>query len=366
MILLAVGRLVYLSGDLDKPLALVGKLCPRQAPRAKASWRQVWLAGEVLEEIGPNRVGDSALGQDLLLRTRRRLATLLEKGALTPVERAAAGRTLGRLGDPRQGVGVKAGHPDIEWVTVAGGPFLMGSDKAQDDLAYEDEMPQFTCDLLHQPYQISRYPITVAQYQTFVAAGGYDQQRYWTAEGWRWLTEGEITGPERYGGAYEIPNHPQVGVSWYEAVAFCCWLSAQNGITIRLPTEAEWERAARHTDGRIYTWSHGGKPGQHCNMYDTGIGSISAVGCFPSGNAESGAADMAGNVWEWCSTKWLEDYQNYAAQVDDALEGDARRVVRGGSFGDYQGDVRCAYRSRLSPDSRYSDDGFRVVRAPGL
>jgi len=155
-------------------------------------------------------------------------------------------------------------------------------------------------------------------------------------------------------------------VSWYEALAFCRWLSAQTGKPIRLPTEAEWERAARHTDGRIYPWGNRGNPAERCNMAGTGIGSTAAVGAFPGGHAECGAADMSGNVWEWCSTQWRENYQDYAAQVDDDPAGDARRVVRGSSFDNYQNHVRCACRIWVNPGLRNNHYGFRVVCAPGL
>ncbi len=354
VILLAVGRLVYLSGDLAKPLALVDELYPRHMPRSQVAWQPVWLAGAVLEEIGPKRATDSKQGQDLLARTQQRLAALVDKGALTPIERAAAGATLGRLGDPRRGVGVKNGLPDIEWATVEAGPFLMGSDKSQDRYAQDNELPQFACDLIQQPYQISRYPITVAQYGAFVQAGGYNEAAYWpeaAAQGlWRdgqircrtWSVERSgyeeawATGPADYGSRFTIDNHPQVGVSWYEALAFCSWLSAKTGIEVRLPTEAEWERAARHTDGRIYPWGKQGNVAERCNMVDTGINSTSAVGAFPTGAAMCGAADMVGNVVQWCSTQWRENYQDYAAQVDDGLAGETRRVVRGGAFGDLQ------------------------------
>jgi formylglycine-generating enzyme required for sulfatase activity len=249
----------------------------------------------------------------------------------------------------------------------------MGSDKAIDEEAYDAELPQFTCTLIRQPYWISRYPITVAQYQTFVDAGGYKEAHYWTTAGWAWREANGITGPEPYNGVFETINHPQVGVSWYEALAFCAWLSEQVDREIRLPTEPEWERAARHIDGRIYPWGNVGDPAARCNMRNTGIGSTSAVGLFPSSYAVCGAADLAGDVLEWTLSLWGADWENpafgYPYQAGDGRENPeapetVRRVLRGGSFYNDRGDVRCAYRLGDGPDDRDDNLGFRVV-SPG-
>jgi formylglycine-generating enzyme required for sulfatase activity len=271
---------------------------------------------------------------------------------------------LGRLGDPRPGVGLKDGLPDIDWCDVEAGPFVMGSDEKHDRMARYDETPQFTCNLINQPYRISRYPVTVAQYGAFVEAGGYRTQRYWTEAGWRWRSQKKIDGPRSLGGVFETPNHPQVGVSWYEAVAFCAWLSEVSGKPARLPTEAEWERAARHVDGRIYPWD---EPfdARRCNMRKTGVGASSAVGLFPNGRAECGALDMSGNVWEWCSTKWRGDYEDYDRSVDDSMGGDYPRVLWGGAFGNNHDYVRCAVRLRFNPVLWDDDVGFRLVASPG-
>ncbi len=267
--------------------------------------------------------------------------------------RAAAGIALGKLGDPRPGVGMKDDLPDIVWQPVDPGPFLMGSGKSQ-----------FTCHLITQPYAISRYPITVAQYAAFVRAKGYHQPQYWTAAGWTWRSKNKIIGPESYSEVFQTPNHPQIGVSWYEAVAFCTWLSHQLGREVRLPTEAEWERAARSTDGRTYPW--GGRwDREQCNNMRLNIGSTTVVGIFPAGDALSGAVDMSGNVREWCSTKWRDNYADYEAQVDDDLDGTTPRVLRGGSFANHHDHVRCAARSRNSPNYRSRNYGFRVL-SPGL
>ena len=136
VVLLGVGRLVHLSGDTDKPLALVGELCPEQPVATDMAWRQAWLAGDVLLEMGRNRVRDSALGRDLDERVRRRLVALLSSSHLPPVERAAAGNTLARLGDPRfrADAWYLPDEPLLGFVEIPAGPFLMGSDRQHDSL----------------------------------------------------------------------------------------------------------------------------------------------------------------------------------------------------------------------------------------
>ena len=367
VVLLAVGRLVYLAGDTDKPLALVGELCPQQVGDDAMAWRKVWLAGEVLVEMGVNRVRDSALGRDLAGRVSYRLADLVGEGRLSPVERAAAGDALARLGDPRSGVGLREdGLPDIVWYEVPAGPFIMGS--PDDSLAFfGKETPQREVKL--PAFRMGRYPVTNAQYAAFVAAGGYQEHRYWTEAGWRW--KGSRTGPETYGGVYDLPNHPAVMVTWYEALAFCRWLDEQlhqrgelpGGEHVTLPTEAQWEKAARGGDGRRYPWGNEPDPNR-ANYDETGVGTTSAVGMFPGGASPYGVHDMSGNVWEWCRTKWRESYREPA---DESLEGDAPRVLRGGAFGNDEGYVRCAVRARDNPSLRGRDHGFRVVVvAPGF
>ena len=236
----------------------------------------------------------------------------------------------------------------------------MGSDKQVDALTSSDEQPQFTCNLITQPYRISRYPVTVAQYRLFVEDGGYETQEYWTQAGWAWRRSEDISGPRSFGPIEQTPNHPQVGVSWYEAIAYCNWLSERLGEPVRLPTEAQWERAARHVDGRFYPW--GDEFGaSRCNMSDTGVGSTCTVGIFPEGDAECGAADMSGNVWEWCATKWRPDYSQYEALADDSLDASDSRVLRGGAFFNARLGVRCACRNLRRPDY-----GVRLLRFSGV
>ena len=142
-VLLGVGRLVHVSGDTDKPLALVGELCPEQPVATDMAWRQAWLAGDVLLEMGRNRVRDSALGRDLDERVRRRLVALLRSSHLPPVERATAGNTLARLGDPRfrADAWYLPDEPLLGFVEIPAGPFLMGSDRRTTPLPMTTKNP---------------------------------------------------------------------------------------------------------------------------------------------------------------------------------------------------------------------------------
>lgn len=365
VVLLGVGKLVYLSGDVDKPFALVGELCPQRAAATPHGWQQVWLAGEVLRELGLPRVQESALGRDLLERVQGRLVELLEAAALTPVERAKAGTVLGRLGDLRSGVGLGPdGLPDLEFTDerMPKGMFKL--------LEGGKEIP------IQKPYRLSRYPVTVAQFQAFVVDKGYEADRFWSEAGraWRdgkskmedmpsWFREVyqretfPIRGPMDYDPVFQTPNHPRVGVSWYEATAFCAWLSEKGGRKFRLPQEGEWEQAARwnkqqqKADGRTYPWGESEQKelAERCNGHETGIGHTSVVGLFPSGNAECGAADMSGNVWEWCENVY---------QMSQPW-----RVLRGGSFVGHPVSLSCSCRGNGHPVLRNSCVGFRVVCA---
>jgi formylglycine-generating enzyme required for sulfatase activity len=321
--------------------------CQENAPTMR-DWERAVLAGEQLLEIG--LAGVSRQDQDRTIRKRITwwLARLVGEGHLPVRDRAAAGITLGTLGDPRPGVGLSTdGAPDIAWVEIPAGEFLMG----------EQRQPVS----IPRRYRISKYPVTVMQYQAFVAAGGYAEEgrRYWTEAGWAWKQSPSIEGPEDHTPVFQTANHPRVGVSWYEAVAFGRWLGERLGLQVSLPTEAQWERAARHTDGREYPWGEWNEEEVRCNTPEAGIGHTSAVGMFPAGDAVSGAADMAGNVWEWCRTK-------YDRPGDDNLEGVDARVLRGGSRFNNRSYARCASRLGFHPGIRFDLNGFRLVASPSF
>jgi formylglycine-generating enzyme required for sulfatase activity len=278
------------------------------------------------------------------------LTVLLTAGA-GPKEWAATGDALARLGDPRPGVGLRPdGLPDIVWCEVPAGSFLMGGKKDRVDIPYT--------------YSIGRYPVTNTQYGAFVEGGGYIQKRFWTPAGWAWRERENVTSPRTLGSSFDLPNHPVVGVSWYEAVAFCHWVGELIGNDVRLPTEAEWEKAARGTDGREYPWGDE-FDGRLCNVDQTGIENTSVVGLFPSGASPCDALDMSGNVWEWCQSL----YEPYPYRAEDGREdtkAEDYRVLRGGAFNLDQFSARCAYRNYNLPDSLWLYYGFRLVVLPAL
>jgi formylglycine-generating enzyme required for sulfatase activity len=256
-----------------------------------------------------------------------------------------------------------------QWREVPAGPFLIGS-RPDNPLAAEREKPQHEQPIPY-PYRIGRYPVTNAEFARFVEAKGYEDRAFWTEAGWQWKEESRRTGPERYGGEFDRPDHPVVGVSWYEAVAYCNWLTQAMRAggelgpdeVVRLPTEAEWEKAARSDDGREWPWGDEFDPAR-ANTAESRRRCTTPVGEYsPAGDSPYGCADMGGNVWEWCSTRWVDNYQDYDQDVQERekLEGDARRVLRGGSWSDLAYFARCAARLGDLPLgwSRYC--GFRCV-----
>ena len=232
-----------------------------------------------------------------------------------------------------------------EMILIPAGEFLMGSNPQKDKHARDNEQPQHT---LYLPdYYIAKTPVTNAQYAAFVETTVRDQPQHW------------IAGKPPRG----KEDHPVWGVLWYDAVTYCRWLSQVTGKSYCLPSEAEWEKAARGTDGRIYPWGNQWDA-QRCNSEEGGQGGTTPVGVYPEGASPFGALDMAGSVWEWTGSL----YELYPYSPGDGLEdpkarGD--RVVRGGSWFNDKRFVRCAYRNGIRPGNRDVSVGFRVVVSPG-
>jgi formylglycine-generating enzyme required for sulfatase activity len=299
-----------------------------------------------------------------------------------PLEkRLEAGRTLARLGDPRYPVSLDEwrtqtaqrnetfGAPDGYWCYVRPGTYRIGGWK-EGEASADHELPAFW---------IARYPITVAQYAAFIADGGYANKDYWTPNGWEWRQERDRTQPYRWDNAsYNSPNQAVIGVTWYECMAFCSWLTARltdrlpAGYAVQLPTEAEWEAAAAYDaqmQRRTYPWDNKTEPTPEHAIFadDQGnrLGAPAPVGVCPTGAAACGALDMGGQVWEWCRSSHgaYPAGANEGEQEFNRDEGDV--PVRGGSYRN-SSYVRCAARGRHFPGGRDDDGNFglRVLLSP--
>lgn len=257
-----------------------------------------------------------------------------------PAARAAIGRALGAWGlDDRPGAGVRSdGLPDISWMAIPETEPVV----CQGDLSLQ--LPGF---------EIARFPITHRQYQVFIDVGGYRDERWW--QGLAFHSDSPTAAQ------WTEPNAPRERVNWYEAMAYCHWLSTALGQVIRLPTEQQWARAARGRKGAEYPWGNGYEAGRaNCNELSsklevgTFMGRTTAVGIYPSASAE-GVLDLAGNVWEWCLNA-------YSAPDNTSIAGDVSRVLRGGSWNSNSRDICAAHRSDLRPVVRLPNVGFRVCR----
>jgi formylglycine-generating enzyme required for sulfatase activity len=258
-----------------------------------------------------------------------------------------------------------------QFISIPSGPFVMGTpERDLSGLAksyggtresYREESPQFGLTL--PAFAIARAPVTNALYAAFTAATGARAPGKWR-------------GPQP---PESLLDHPVVDVNWEEANAFCAWLSqeiadcrlqiadfggSQSTIynlqsAIRLPTEAEWERAARGTDGRAFPWGDVWD-GTRANTREGGRGATTPVGVFSSGASPVGCLDMAGNVWEWtASLDKLYPYDPRDGREDASAPG--RRILRGGCYANPHGYARCACRFRLQPALRNEFLGFRLA-----
>ncbi len=258
-----------------------------------------------------------------------------------------------------------------QMIYIPAGSFLMGNSGVGDDATYDYywELPQHSVTL--SAYYIGKYDVTRGQYQQFMNAGGYFNPAYWSSGGWNWVLETGATQPQYWaavqnwgtGNFTQTDSYPVVGVTYYEAEAFCNWAGG------RLPTEAQWERAARWTGSHpnVYPWGDVWDAEKCNNYYDhnsAGGGyeacQTSPVGSYPSGASPCGCMDMAGNVWQWCQD-WYKSYPGSSSPFDYT---NSYRVPRGGGWLNYiyYLDYRCACRDFGSPYDLYVDYGFRLAR----
>jgi len=247
-------------------------------------------------------------------------------------------------------------EPDM--VFVPAGEFLMGSDPKQDPHARQDEQPQHK--LYLADFSIGRTPVTNMEYAAFLKASGYHPPSHWKVLFWK------TRFPPISRGSY-----PVVNVSWHDARAYCEWLSHATGSRYRLPTEAEWEKAARGTDARIYPWGDTWVTGRCHVSEDEEMTDAAPVGAYPEGASPYGVQDMLGNVWEWTQSLWGRDLRaatfTYPYDLGDGRENgtaasDVRRILRGVSFYSDVETARCASRYRYSPRNFFRSVGFRIVK----
>jgi sulfatase modifying factor 1 len=277
----------------------------------------------------------------------------------------------------------------VDFVPIPRGPFLMGSTDGN-ELAWGDEMPQHTLEIPYD-YWIARYPVSNAWFAEFVQATCFETRA--ERQGWCWVwNTREERWQKREGGSWRQPlgadsriaaweEHPVVQICWYDALAFCEWLNQKQinalpqGYHFRLPSEVEWEKAARGTDGREWPWGHA-FDASLCNSKEGGKLRTTPVGAYsPEGDSAHGVAGMSGNVWEWTLTLWGEDRENpdfvYPYAGGDGRENPGAgesfyRIIRGGSFKDDMRGVRAACRDLDPPHYSLNNLGFRVFAAPVL
>ena len=276
----------------------------------------------------------------------------------------------------------------ISFVLIPRGKFLMGS-RQDDPQAFDNERPQHILDISYD-YWIGRFPVTNEQFATFVHAESHRTTaetegygRIWSLEMKQWVKISGAdwrhpTGPKS--DIDGIGDHPVVQVSWFDALAYCRWSNRlygrelPHGLAFCLPGENEWEKAARGEKGNVWPWGDEWQS-RRCNSLEAGPGFTTPAGAYsPDGDSPYGAANMAGNVWEWTRSLWGPNADipafKYPYDRSDGRENpdaalDILRVLRGGSFGDDEARyVRCAYRDRLVPDFSYDYLGFRVAVAP--
>lgn len=345
---------------------LFDRLCPEpwsaEKEVTKEDWRAAVVAGEKLLEIGLEAVNKDKAGVKAAERTREWLAAFLQSGDLSPQERAKAGNVLSLIGDPRFDKDFWNLPKDatLGFIEIPAGKFLMGTD------LFEMYIDKFYC---------GKYPVTVGQYEAFLADSGF-----------------KTGNPDCRKG---LANHPVVWVSWYEAMEYCKWLTEKlqsiaggklkaakaegekafwadvksGEYVVTLPSEPEWEKAARGTDGRIFPWGNEADPNK-ANYKETKIGTTTSVGCFANGASPYGVEDMSGNNWNWLRNLMGKEEENwdfrYPYDANDGREvlsagDDVLRGMRGGAFTVEQRRARCDFRDGVLPVSRDDADGFRVV-----
>ena len=353
--MLAARGLVQLGAtDLQKSLALIQKYIADPAWRevillAIGTWgiiqRQPRVAGEVVRRImeiqldredkGANiivagqclkDIGEVGIGRVVASEVQQALAKTNQDRSLSPIIQKDAGFLLGLIGWMPEDLD--------DFVIIHRGKFLFGKNKS--------------LRIIENNYSIGKYPVTNLQFKRFVDAGGYDNEMFWSLDGWQWKTLHGLMQPMYWEDKrWNNPLTPVVGVTWYEAQAYCKWLSAELNRLVCLPSEDEWERVFRGKNGQDYPWGNklvfdrlncANYWGDHLSKASTTI-----VSQFPAGSSTEGVCDLCGNVWEWTSSASAE-----------------KIVIYGGSWKDDFEEISCESPRIVRPDATNTQLGFRV------
>ena len=355
--LLAAGR--ARRHGFGQAVALINALCDKDYRAGEVisnlDAAAAVLAAQAAVEVRLPERAQTPRYRTTLLKLQTWLVGIISEELLSLVERAEVGRILSALGDPRPDVACLI--PAL--VEVPAGDFHMGSNTfgAVAKPRHRISLPA---------YRIGKHPVTNMQYGRFIQDGGYSEKHRdcWTDAGWQWRRENVCERPQFWDDSHwNLDNHPIVGISWYEAIAYCNWLTKvdHKGGRFRLPTEAEWENAARGNSHCRYPWGDEFDAGKS-NTSESGIDRTSAVGLFGRGKSPYRANDLAGNVAEWCSTV----FQSYPYRADDGredLQASKPRVLRGGSWGDDRDYVHNMCRIGNAPNNRSFYYGFRVAES---
>lgn len=306
----------------------------------------ILLAGACLEDVSENGLGRVAAAE-----IQTSLMEAMVNRTLPPAVQRDAGFSLARTGWVPNNLDA--------WIQIPVGDFLYGDEKEKQTI--------------EKTFAIQKYPVTNLQFKRFVDDNGYECQEFWSQDGWKWRMENESTNnyfhhlpiAKRHtpyfwhDGKWNNPLAPVVGVTWYECEAYANWLAKKLGCEVRLPTEFEWERVARGTNGNEFPWGNEfDRSKVNCASFwkqddnasferDTHLAGTTIVGQFKDGNTADGISDLSGNVWEWTNSWFENEYKN--------------RVVCGGSWRSYWRYIRNAYRYSATPDSLDYYIGFRLV-----
>lgn len=361
VLLMVIGKI---SAEPFKAWAAVDALIPEDPPKNVAQEDPRILVSLLVGiAVAENRLMHEAQARDQskLERIRRWLIATVCAGAFNPSNRAVTGQVLGILGDKRPGVGLSGdGLPAMSWVRVPGGSYTIGPSAGMSNRSGSAKLEL-------SPFLLSRYPVTNLQYKAFLNDISHsDQWRHLWAPGSPVRMGFEDLGDDKYSSTHLLGNYPKVDISWYEATAFCKWLGERLDQNIALPSEAQWEVAARGVDERLYVWGDS----KHKSSYlanNGELGGTVAVGLYPEGVGPFGAFDQAGNVWEWCLDSWNIDeerpYKHHEGRLDPVQmdSEEPLRVVRGGSSESSYESLVTTYRGKLHPTKRRRDVGFRCL-----